>query len=116
MLNSKINIGRMDRVITFQQKEITVNTTFNSEGSSWEFFKKKYAQILEQKGDEITQADKITFVHTTTFLVRYDGDLNVEMRIVFNGKVYEIISMTEPEGTRKSALIIVTQYIEGEET
>lgn len=116
MLNSKINIGRLDRIILFYQKTIEIGGFNEEKITGWEFFKKKYAQLVNKPGDEIVQADKITFVTTSTFALRYDTSINVEMRIYFDSRVYEIISIVEPEETRKSKMLITAAYLEGETT
>jgi len=113
MLNSKINIGRLDRLLTFEEKVKTINGS-NEELFTWQFLKKKWAAVIDKPGDETVQADKITFVNTTSFITRYDSQLSVENRILYNDLVYEIISITESQETRKGQFEIVAQQVEGE--
>lgn len=117
MLDSKIKIGTLDRTILIYQKNITINEFNEEEIDGWAFYKKKFAQVQNYRfGDEVVEADKITFVNRLMFYVRYDASLTVEMRILFDGKIYEIISILEPQETRKSKLEIVGQFLEGETT
>lgn len=116
MLDSKIKIGSFDRTILFYQKVITINS-FNEEDFAWGFVKKKYSQVQGYRfGDESVEADKITFINRLIFYIRYDADINVEMRILFENRVYEIISIAESQESRKRKLEVVGQFLEGETT
>lgn len=112
MLSSRINIGKLDRRITFYDKSISRGAT-NSEVVSWVEGITVWAHVVNDPGNEIVEADKVTFVRTTKFNVRY-REVDVESRILFDEKVFEIVSVVEPKDGRRGMLEIIGNYLEGE--
>lgn len=113
MLRSKYNIGEFDRLITIIQKIVTKNL-FNGESETWEVLKTKWAKEVSKTGYETIEADKITALRNTTFAVRYDEDIDVEMRVVWDDEVYDIVSIKQPQGIRKRFLELECEFLEGE--
>jgi SPP1 family predicted phage head-tail adaptor len=68
----------------------------------------------ELPGRELEIADRLTFVQKTVFRGRYRSDLTTEDQAVCEGKKYEIISITEPEGTRRQFIDVVCNLIDTE--
>jgi SPP1 family predicted phage head-tail adaptor len=112
MLSSRINIGKLDRRITFYNKSISRGAS-NSEVVSWSEGQTVWANVVNNSGSEIVEADKVTFVRTTKFNVRY-RDVDVESRILLDEKVFEIVSVVEPKDGRRGMLEIIGNYLEGE--
>lgn len=117
MLQSKYNIGNFDKRITIIKKVVTINS-FNGESETWILHKLKWAKEdnagLGSTGTEVIQADKITAIRKTTYVIRYDDTIDEEMRVVFRSKVYDIVSLKLADGNRDRFLSIECQYLEGE--
>lgn len=115
MLQHKYAIGNFDRRVTIIKKSITVNS-FNEEIEIWILHKLTWAKEentgMGATGNELIQADKLTAIRKTTLIFRYDATYNEEMRVVMDGKVYDMISIKMPD--RKRFLSIECAYLEGE--
>lgn len=96
-------IGSFDRRITIQEEVITTNN-YNEKRSTWIDKVTLPANVRSGSGYESYQADQLTAVLTTSFLIRYRRDIDVKMRIVYEGSVYGIVSITEPNETRRQYL------------
>jgi SPP1 family predicted phage head-tail adaptor len=107
--------GELDREITFI-KEVTTRGDSNQDKiDSWTpiaLYPDVYARVKEMAGNEIVIGDQLKFVQKTEFTVVYRTDLSVKNRIVFDGRVYEIISIVET-AQRKMYLQILGNYLEG---
>lgn len=101
MLQSKGNIGRLDRRITFQAKVIGTNESNEDEEDGWQDISNPevWAQREEptgaRMGDEEYRADKLTAYQDVSFIIRFRSDLNTRMRILDSGVPYDILSIEE---------------------
>jgi SPP1 family predicted phage head-tail adaptor len=114
MLQSRIRRGEMDKKITFIKKVLDSNITNEDEVVSWTQIAINptvYTKVLQFVGREVVVADQIQSTFQTRFVIDYRTDLNEEMRIVYNTKVYNIISIIEHEGSREGYLLIVADSI-----
>jgi SPP1 family predicted phage head-tail adaptor len=103
MLQSKIRRGELDRQITFLQKDVGSNSTNEDATDGWEEIvtnPKVWAKVVQKQGSEVVVADQIRSVQNTTFIIDSRSDLKEEMRIAYNSKVYNIISISEHESSR----------------
>lgn len=113
MLQHKYHIGNFDRQITILQKVVSINE-FNGESEVWEILKTKWSKEVSKTGYEGVEADKITALRNTTFVVRYDDSIDVEMRVLWDDQVYNIVSVKQPQGIRKRFLELECEFLEGE--
>lgn len=117
MLQSKYNIGNFDKRITIIKKVVTINS-FNGESETWILHKLKWTKEenigFGTTGNEAVQADKITAVRKTSYVIRYDNTINEEMRVVFKSKVYDIVGLKLADGNRDRFLSMECHYLEGE--
>jgi SPP1 family predicted phage head-tail adaptor len=98
MLNSKEQIGRLDRRITFQSKVVGENESNEDEEAGWEDIDTNpgwWASKNERSGNEVYRADKLTDYLTVEFTCRWRGDITPKNRIVCDGIPYNIIAVTE---------------------
>jgi SPP1 family predicted phage head-tail adaptor len=100
-----VRIAEMDRKITIQSKVKTTNE-YNEDRESWEDFKTLHASVKNFDGSENYQADKLTATQVTVFTIRYRTDLTKEMRVSYNDENYDIVSIKEPNGFRRTLLEI----------
>jgi len=110
MLNTKEQIGRLDRRITFQYKVVGENESNEDEESGWESIginPTVWASKNERRGNESYRADKLTDFLNVEFTCRYRDDITPKNRIVCDGIPYNIISVTEIG--RKGYLSIETE-------
>lgn len=117
MLRHKYNIGQFDRKIQIIRKTVTINDFNGETESDWAVYKEPWSFELvgfSNKGSEVILADKNTAIRKMTRVIRYDSTINEEMRVVFQDKVYGIISVREPDGIRRRFTELELEYLEGE--
>lgn len=110
MLQSKQQIGKLDRRITFQQKIVAVNASNEDEEAGWEDIDATpnvWCNVDEKSGSESYRAEKLTAVTVAVFTVRHRTDLNEEMRILYNSRIYGIQAIIFD--TRKGFLKITAE-------
>jgi len=111
-----IRRGELDRRITFIEEVTTRGASNQDKITSWQEISTNptvFARRKELAGNEFVINDQLTFVQKTEFIVVYRTDVSVRNRIVFNNKVYEIISIVETE-QRQSYLQIIANYLDKE--
>jgi len=93
MLQSKYNVGSLDRRITFQQKVFSVDASNQKKITGWENISVNptvYASVDEVNGSEAIQAEQLNGLKTSTFIIRYREDLSSENRIIYNGEKFDM--------------------------
>ena len=106
-----IRRGELDRKLTFI-KEVHTTGDSNEDIISWTQVTPNptvFCRRKELPGREISVGDQLKYVQRTEFIVVYRGDINEKNRVVFEGRVYEIISVVET-AQRKSYLQIMANF------
>jgi len=104
----------MDRQITFLKKVFQSSTTNQDEISEWEKVDSNptvWAKFDQKQGRELVVQDQIQSVVNASFIVDWREDITEENRIVLDTKVYNIITVSEYEGTRKGFIFIQAETI-----
>lgn len=117
MLKSSESIGKLDRRITFIQRIVDVGDSNEEKIVGWEQIETDptvWTRKKEKIGSEIPLSDQLTYVQESHFIIRSRTDLNVLMRCVFEGQVYEILSITEVDEGRKRFLNVASNLIQNE--
>lgn len=110
MLQSKEQVGKLDRKITIQKPDFETNEANEREIVGWsniDVSPTPWANVLESFGSESMQADQVTGVKTSTFIIRYRTDVTIEYRILHQEEIYNILTMLEIG--RKGFLKIVAE-------
>lgn len=110
MLYNKQEIGKLDKRITFQEKIVGVNVSNEDEESGWQdiaTIPTVWAQVDETSGGEVYQANKLNDWKMVNFIIRHRSDINVELRILYQGVKYEIKSILN--ASRKGFTKIVAE-------
>lgn len=106
MLQSKEQIGRLDRRITFQKKIVGSNESNEDQEDGWENIDDKptvWASKNERgvsSGEEY-RADKLTAFQNVVFTCRYRSDILPKYRVVCEGIAYNIIAPPIEIGRRR---------------
>ena len=117
MLQSKEKIGRLDREITFIQRVTEQGVSNERKITEWEeieSYPNVNARKIETSGNTFIGNERIQFSQQVTWVIRYRDDLNINMRLVWDTKVYEILNIAEADESRKRFMNIVTQLIDNE--
>lgn len=109
-------VGRMDRRVSFLKKIITDGDSNEDYTEGWEKITTDpdvWAYKQDTRGREVVIADRVQYMYTTIWTIRYRTDLKADMRLVDeDGQVYEIITLGEGEG-RRSFTEVTTNILEG---
>jgi SPP1 family predicted phage head-tail adaptor len=116
MLQSKEQIGKLDRRITIQSKlteEVASNEDFES---GWTDFWECWARVDEKSGTEAYRNDEITAVTVADFFIRYKEGITETMRILFNNRIYGVKSIIFVDRKRYIKITAESggQYVEAE--
>lgn len=91
MLQSKEQIGRMDRQITIQYKDTERNRGNEPSEVGWiDWAVGVWARVDEVRGNEEYRSDKETAYTIADFFIRYRNGIKEGMRILFNSRIYDI--------------------------
>lgn len=85
----------MDRLITIQDKVTTTNSFNEPVATSWSDVATVYAKVEEDIGHESYQSDQLTERQLVSFTIHYRTDIDVQMRIEYNERYYDIKSKVE---------------------
>lgn len=117
MLQSTLRSGELDREISFIKPDVTIGAANSDYVGSWSPIASNptvRARKEEMPGREMEIAGRLTYVQKTKFTIRYRTDILQTYRVVCEGRVYQIISVTEPAATRKRTLDIVCNLLDNE--
>jgi SPP1 family predicted phage head-tail adaptor len=98
-----LNPGRLDRRITLQSSAATRDGA-GGNVLTWSEVATVWAQEVSTTGREFRAAGALRAETTIAFRIRYLNTAAPAMRISYNGKLYDILSVVE-EGRRESQLI-----------
>jgi SPP1 family predicted phage head-tail adaptor len=87
-----VEIGELKQRITFQ-KQVTARNENGFEVESWQDYKTVWAKVENLSGREYYQAAAVQAEKTIIFVVRYIAEIGTMMRILFEGKQYNITSV-----------------------
>jgi len=92
-----MNFGKLDRLVMLQQPQPDPADSFGGPGQQL-----VYADVAEvwaeQKpgaGSEVLQGDQLTAVQVSTWLIRYDAEVQPTWQLVYEGAVYAITGVQE---------------------
>ena len=89
-----MQIGNLDRRITVQ----TSTTSTDAVGQpieTWATYRKAWAMLTYDRGDEYFEADQKTAVRIVKFIIRYDSGVTEKMRICYGSGLYDIRAIEE---------------------
>ena len=86
--------GKMDRWITIEQFT-AVQDSYGQETETWSEFKSVWAEKVDIKARERFAAQQDIAEETTRFRLRWLEDVTPKMRIVLDGKTYDIEGIAE---------------------
>lgn len=96
----KARTGELNQRITIQRATVTTND-YGEEITTWGTLGKAWAAIRNVLQREPFAAEQFVSVVTTSFTLRYRTDVTAKMRVLCDGKIYEIDSSADPDGARR---------------
>lgn len=108
-----IRAGKLRHSITFQQRADTKNS-YGEVVGAWSDFATVRASVEPLQGREYFAAQSTQTSTTTRFRIRYLAGLTADMRISFNGQVYDIEGIINQD-ERNHVLVIMAVLRSGEQ-
>ena len=95
----------LNRKITFQSFTITQDPITGEITETWTDFVSVFAKVEPLVGREYFAAAAVQAEDSVKFTMRYRGDLTTAMRIVFDGKQFDISSIQNIRSANRETLI-----------
>lgn len=104
----RMNAGDFDKVIEFQIKgEVQDEQGYPVPG--WVTFKKVGAMVRTWQGREYIQAATTNNENTSRFVIRYTIGLHEDMRVLFRGRIFDILSIVNDNEENKTLTVVVKE-------
>lgn len=87
-------IGRLNRLFTFQRKEVTKNASGNEEETYADLYT-AWCSIQPMRGKETTEANEVVASNFWIIKARFDSRLKPKDRAFWDGNYYDIITVAE---------------------
>ena len=100
-------IGRLDRLITYERKSVTINATGNETETYTTLFT-GWSSIQPFRGKETTQAGEVVASNFYVIKTRYNSSLKPKDRANYNSNYYDIVSVNELG--RKEGLELMVEW------
>lgn len=118
MLKSKVRRGELDREITFIKKSITVGASNADNITAWVEVSTDPNVMARKKdlgGQDVVVDEQIQYAQRTLWTIDFRDDLTTENRLVYRGRVFAILSITDNESGRDRYQDVMTSMINAEE-
>lgn len=102
--------GRIDREIEIEEEVTTKNPDYGNLVKSYRFYALLWAEYVPLQGNaamEKFSAEAIRPTEVALFRTRWYPGLNVKMRILYDGKIYNIRNISDTGKSRQRMLEIV---------
>lgn len=84
-----IDVGKMNKRITFMRKE-PIKDEMGQDSFEWKEYKKIWATIKPYKSSEAQFMSKLRPEVTHRAYIRFRKDITVDMRVMYNNRLFEI--------------------------
>lgn len=102
---------QLNRRVIIQQDIGATRNSIGEHVEDWVDVATVWAGKKNQASREYFAASKINAELTDLFIIRYRSDIDSKMRLVFDGKNYNIIGAPDPDGSRRE-LQLITKVVD----
>jgi SPP1 family predicted phage head-tail adaptor len=89
-----MNAGDLDRRVTLERATVTLDA-FGGETQTWATLAEVWAQAMPVSDGEKWRAAEVAATISTRFRIRWRADLRVGDRLIYDGRVFDIIGVKE---------------------
>jgi SPP1 family predicted phage head-tail adaptor len=104
-----MKIGKLNKKIEIQQKTATTNE-FGEPENSWETFNNVWARINSISAKEYFSAQGFEHTVTHKITIRFIKGIKPDMRINYNGKIFEITAIRNINEANKWIELLAKEY------
>ena len=106
-----MKIGKLKHRVILQRKEITEDE-LKQQTETWVDFAYVWAAIQPLSGREYFSARQENAEITARITIRHLKDIKPNMRVLFDEKVYEILSVINPDERNASLVLMCKEAVE----
>ena len=103
-----LNSGQFRHLITFQKNMVTQDE-LGQETSEWQDFKSAMAMIKTLQGREYFEARQTQSETAVRFVIRYTPEIEGDMRILYDGKTYDIVAPPINDDELDKTITLITK-------
>lgn len=103
--------GNLNKKVEIQNLGTTTNDFGEVEDGQWTLFKTVYANILPVSGKEGFMSNTDFAKTSHKIRVRFFNGLNASMRVVYDNRIFDILSVINVAERNKEYLIVATEGI-----
>lgn len=102
-----ISTGRLRHRVTIQKNgQATRNAYGELEPASWSTVATVWAAVTPKRGTETTEADQVQERITHEVVTHYRDDVSAAMRLVWNGRVLEVVHVQDFSGMHRGMMLL----------
>lgn len=105
-----ISAGELNDYITIE-KEQTTTGDYGEEITEWVEHVSCWANIKNLSGEEYWDAKSVNSEVTAEIKIRYRDDITADMRVSYNGRIFDIESFFDPYEERKEIRLMVKEQL-----
>lgn len=98
------------RIIEIQEKTVSYNG-YNEPIYTWASIAQVWAQISTTGGGEFYAAQKLNSAVQVLFKIRYGNSVNVQNRIRYENRIFEILSINDVDESHRELLISAKEVV-----
>lgn len=106
---NRVNNGNLRHRITIQRYVVEVDELGQETEGEWQDFKKLWADIKTMQGREYFAAAATQAENTSRFIVRYTPDITHDMRVKYDGRIYDIVQPPINDNELNETLTIIAK-------
>ena len=108
--NPEYHTGKFNKRITFQ-KNVETENEMGDFITEWINGKSAWAMVKTVKGREYVQAASVQAENTVRFVIHYTPGISNDMRIIYDGRTFEIIAPPINDDELDKTLTIMTKEL-----
>lgn len=106
-----MNPGRLKHNIKIQNPELAPDAISGNDVIWRDFLPEVRAAIMPYRGREYFQSQQVQSEATTRILIRYVSGINTTMRIVYGERVFNIVSVIDPEEAHRELQLMCKEGV-----
>lgn len=103
--------GRLRHRVTIQQCTETQNS-YGEAVKEWTDYATVWASVEPAKGREFWESQQVNAEITGTVVMRYLAGVKSKMRVLYDGRVFEILAVINPDERNRELQLAVKEMVE----
>lgn len=100
----------MRRRVVFQTQS-TTRDTFGAEVQTWNTYATVWGSVQDIRGSKMLAAEQYEAQVTTMVIIRWRSDITPAMRIVADGRTFEIETIRDEEGRHRELVLLCLERV-----